>query len=335
MSVLAAYIGAHDVTGLIYKSPSEYSFWSSPYVYSPELFSAFVSETSYYRFLFDQMCKEQGLKLTDCDVILSGFLQPPRLDLGLKLYVSLPELISKVESFYPVMVNNYAIVTKDQMFSKKSLETTYTSMPNLVDDDFYSNLTLYPNVVASDIVSRVDMDNRLLDAIKDLKLPKDVPLVFFGSRFNSLHNIEDVNTMFILQMLQGLGIHEIYIDSFDVTILSKLLQMFLGRDPCISNHPEKLGVVISQPSTMECLITSQIGTSQIIDLEKDKIFVLPIAPDERTKVMLKSSGLSQQEKILSGGKLGLLFDTRSVKTTFTDAYKQYNSSLKNSGGEIK
>ncbi|NMB70060.1 hypothetical protein GYA27_02560 [candidate division WWE3 bacterium] len=335
MPVLAAYIGAHDVTGLIYKSSEEYTFWNYPYVYSPELFSAFTTETSFYRALFDQMCKDVDLKLSDCDVILSGFLEPPKIDLGLKMYISMYELLLRTEQYYPIMINNYAVATKDQIFSSKPLQYPAGETQDPVEEDFAANLSLYPQVVVSDLVSRVEMDSKLLQTVQNFKVPAEKPIVFLGCRFNTLHGIEDVNTMLILQLLQGTGAYDIFVDSNDSTILTNLLRIYLGKDPGITVHPEKLATLISIPSGIECLIASQIGTSQIIDLEKDKIFVLPLPKEERTKIMLKPAGNPQVERIVSGGKSGLIFDTRTGKTDFASAYRQYSSFIRSAGGDIK
>jgi hypothetical protein len=245
MPVLAAYIGAHDVTGLIYKSPDDYSFWSYPYVYSPELFSSFTTETTFYKVLFEQMCKDVNLKLSDCDVILSGFLEPPKIDLGLKMYISVHELLHKTENFYPIMVNNYSVLTKDQIFSKKSLQNMISDNQGPNEEDFYANLTIYPQVVVSDLVSRVEMDTTLVNSVQNLKIPSSKPLVFLGCRFNILHGIDDVNYMLILQLMQSMGVYEIYIDCSDSTLLTTLLRIYLGKEPGITNHPEKIATLIS------------------------------------------------------------------------------------------
>jgi len=334
MPILAAYIGAHDVTGLIYKSPDEYTFWSYPYVYSHELFSAFTTETAFYRYLFEQMCKESGLKLSECDVILSGFLQPPKLELGLKMYVSMYELLLRCENYYPIMINNYALATKDQMFSSKPLEDIAEAL-DLTEENFYANLSLFPQVVVSDLVSRVDMDAKLLKTVQNFKINSDKPLVFLGSRFNDIHGISDVNMMLVLQILQGTGIYEVYIDVYSKTILTNLLKLYLGKEPGISDHPEKLATIVSIPNNLECLIASQIGTSQIIDLEKDKIFVLPLPKDERTKILLKPQGNPQIEKIVSGGTAGVIFDTRVQKNDFVTAYRQFSTFIRAGGEGIK
>jgi hypothetical protein len=334
MPILAAYIGAHDVTGLIYKSPEEYSFWSYPYVYSPELFSAFTSETAFYKYLFDQMCKESGLKSAECDIIISGFLQPPKLEMGLKMYISMYELVIRCEQYFPIMINNYAIATKDQIFSSKPLEDI-SSSTDMSEENFYANLSLYPQVVVSDLVSRVDMDSKLLQSVQNFKLPANKPLVFLGSRFNDLHGISDVNIMLMLQLLQGTGVFEVYIDTNSKTILTNLVRIYLGKDPGIGDHPEKLATIVSIPGTLECLISSQIGTSQIIDLEKDKIFVLPLPKDERTKILLKAQGMPQTEHIVSGGTSGIIFDTRTQKTDFVTAYRQYSTYIRAGGEGIK
>jgi hypothetical protein len=179
------------------------------------------------------------------------------------------------------------------------------------------------------------MDSRLLQTVQNFKVPVEKPIAFLGCRFNTLHGIEDVNTMLILQLLQGTGTYDIFVDSNDSTILTNLLRIYLGKDPGITVHPEKLATLISIPSNIECLIASQIGTSQIIDLEKDKIFVLPLPKEERTKIMLKPAGNAQVERIVSGGKLGLIFDTRTSKTDFATAYRQYSSFIRSAGGDIK
>lgn len=334
MPVLAVYIGAHDVSGLLYKSSDDYSFWIFPYVYSSELYSCFVTESDFYKSLLEQICKDNGIKLSECDVIVTGFLQPPRLDLNLKMYVSLTDVFSRIHEFYPVLINNYAIVTKDAVYSKKTLVNKDYATLSIEEESFYSNLIIYPQVVASDLVSRIEMDTMLLENLigEDFKLPVEKPLVFMGFRFNSIHGIDDVNAMLILDLIKTPGVYEIYVDHESILILDNLVRSYLGKATGIKVLPKKLGTIVSTQSPIECMVTSQMGTSQIVELEKDKIFSLPVSIDERVKMSLKTPGKASVEGVVTGGDIGLVFDSREKKGDFGTDYKRFAQILRDMKG---
>ncbi|RJR27289.1 hypothetical protein C4561_02565 [candidate division WWE3 bacterium] len=331
MPVLAAFIDTQNVNILIFKSYDEYYLYNFPYVYTKEVFSASYSETEFYRSVFEYYCKQHKLKLSDCDVVVSGFLEPPKLELPLKYYVSVFDVIRRISGFYPILVNNYSIFTPQGFYCWNSTDQNMTSgeMIEAEEENFYANMAIYPHLIASDLSTQSDIDQNIMSLLggSKLRIPDNMPLTFCGSRFTHENMIPELNYMMILNLIQHEGVFDIRIDKYNSSILFALLNIY-DSNIHLEPVPEKEGTVISTFNSLECMVKSEIGTSQLVQLEKNRIFVLPVGSNERPEILLKSHNIDTKELKVSGGKVGLIFDTREVRGTQLDDFKVFNSGIK-------
>jgi hypothetical protein len=159
MPVLAAFIDTQDVNILLYISETEFYLYKFPYVYSSNIFSSSYSETEFYGAVFDYYCKQHKLKLTDCDILVTGFLEPPKLNFNLKMYISLSEVMKGIKGFFPIYVNNYSVISPQAFFCSTDVKGTqlYGDIADPEELNFYANLSLYPQLVANDLATQMVM----------------------------------------------------------------------------------------------------------------------------------------------------------------------------------
>ena len=155
-----------------------------------------------------------------------------------------------------------------------------------------------------------------------------------GSRFAAPYGFynTEIDYILILNLIKKAGIFEVELDRERYLILQYILKAYdKSAQLMAEGKVEKLGTLINTYGEAECLITSEIGTSQLLDIEKDKVFVLPLNYNERAHLTIKSQKIGTMEKDVTGGKLGLIFDTRVEKVDITSDLKVFNASLKSLG----
>ena len=83
-----------------------------------------------------------------------------------------------------------------------------------------------------------------------------------------------------------------------------------------------LGTLINSPGMTECLIERESGPSQFVDVKPNELFFIPMEESTTVKLQVKNASLGTQERFVSGGKLGLIIDTRpkNNNVTFTEKY---------------
>ncbi len=331
MPFLCSFTDLHGISLLLYKSPEEFWFKNFSYVYNAAIFSTSFTEDAFYLNLFTSFCKEHDVNLSSCDVLLTGFLEAPKLGIPVKLTKSLYEVFVNVKGSYPILINNTSIFTPDFCFSNSTLKPHRKSVEfgDVDEDNYYSNLEIYPQLVTNEISTQIDLDSNIASLMDEKSiLSADLPLVFCGSRFSRISIFAELDYLLMLNLIREPGIYEIKRDMFNATILSTLLNIY---DEKINIRPEitKAATVISSPSALECMIKTDEGTSQLVQLEKDKTTVVPLPKGERAKIMVKSYHLGTVEHEIIGGGVGLVFDTRVEKRLVIQDVGIFSLGLKN------
>ena len=315
MPILCSFTDLHGVSLLLYKSPEEFWFKNFPYIYNKAIFSTSFTEDLFYQNLFTSFCKEHDVNLSLCDVLLTGFLEAPKLGIPVKLTKSLYEVFENIKYTYPILINNTSILTTDFCFSSSTLKPHRKSVEfgDVDEDNYYANLEIYPQIVTNEISTQIDLDSNIAFLMDEKStLPSGLPLLFCGSRFSRTSIFAELDYLLMLNLIREPGVYEIKRDTFNVTILSALLNIY-DRKTNIKPEIEKSATVISNPSALECMIKTDEGTSQLVQLEKDKTMVVPIPKGNRAKILLKSHLLGTVEHEIIGGDIGLIFDTRVEK----------------------
>lgn len=338
MPVLTAYIGLQSVNGLIFKSSEDYQFYTYPYVYSPEVMSGYYSGSAFYKAVFEYFCEQSKVKFSDCDILLTGFFEPHILDFKIE-YASIDKVLEFIKSYNSVLVNNFAIVTQLGFKSFLPLEKGSVCGKTFEPDEqnYYSNMTIYPQIFPVDLSSQIDLDSNISKLICNTKIDfsADKPILFMGSRFTGKKYHKELDYLLMISLIRDSGIYKINVDEKNTVILSSLMQMQNIKNSNIDHEPVSVGTLISTKGPLECMVSTDIGTSQVIELQADKFFVLPLGEGSKAKIVLKSQGADAIEKEVSGGSLGLIFDTRENKEDLIGETKLFNESMKIISGAMQ
>jgi hypothetical protein len=341
MTALSVFTDLHNINLLLYKSPDEYWFENFPYVYSKSVYSASFSEEEFYTEIFDNFCSAHGVKLTDCEVLMTGFLESPRLGsdarsdfskkVNVKLTKSLYEIISAITGYNLILINNHSILTKDGCLSNTTVRPLRKpgELLDVEEENYYANLELYPQIIANDLTTQIDLDSNIAALLKpEFKLTPDLPIVFGGSRFAQKSMFNELDHLLMLNFIKGTGIYDVYLDKNNALVLFTLLKMYA---PDVKVTPDILHeeTVVSSTGTIESVIQTHEGTSQLVHIDKNRLLVIPSAKGENLKVKIKARDLGEFEKVFEGANLGLVYDTRETKTISAQDIKSFTLGLKN------
>lgn len=324
MPVLAAFFDFSTVSIAIENKDGDIEFFLFPYAYSKELFAGQCTEDEFYSQILASYLASKKLKLADFDVAVSGYLQPPFLPFKTALSVSFLELINSFSGSYPVFVNTFSVSTKDVLVCNTDIKSNE-------EGDFYSNLSIYPQLSHRDISFQNDIDCGLVSQFIDSGgiVASEAPIIFTGSRFAHLGTNKDLNYILSFDMLRIPGFYKLYLDNGNKALLVQLIKL-LKKDFAqdLDSYLEPVGTYISTDGGMECLLNTDIGTGQFFDLQKNTLFILPQDIDTKVKLSVKNTHLGLVEGFVGGGTLGLIFDTRETKKSIFDDVKLLNLCLK-------
>lgn len=334
MPALAVYIGALNVSILLENDDGSYDFSVFPYVYSRELFSNYCNESAFYKNLLENYLKPLKKKLSSYDVLVAGYMDPPVLDFPVKFSTTLHNILSQVQGYFPILMNNYSIITKDAFSCsmKYKFEDIFVSYKNSKSEvDYYANLGIYPQLVPNDIATQIDLDEIVIEtASKEcFKFKENEPLIFGGSRFAQTSAQDISKYALILNSIRNTGSYKVFMDPKNTFVLLELLKMYRQNLSINSeNYLVNVGTVVSTKGVTECLVTQEAGVGQFFSLEPESIYILPVSPDSIVHVDIKNKELGSKSLNLSGGKLGLIFDTRVKKNSMSSDIKIFNNFIR-------
>ncbi|HOD01119.1 MAG TPA: hypothetical protein PKH50_00155 [bacterium] len=332
MSLLAAHFDVSGVDFLFKKSKKDVELFSFPYVYSKGIFSNQCNEKQFYTYLVEKVLLDRGVKPNLCSILISSFFEPLELDIKTKLSVGVSSLIENSNEMTPVFVNNCAFMTEGIISSQETYwgERRYSEGEAFGEQDDEANFFCYPQIIPEDISSQISVDSQICEKIPEKFIfESGRKLVFTGGRFSQKIPYRESDYILILEILRGLGIFEVYLDKFNSFALSKTIQMYdrsLVQD--IWKYFEKSGLFIRTGGACECLLSTGLGDDQFIEIEENKIFVLPVKLENPARLSVKSHGLGTIDIRTMGGEIGLIFDTRVENKSIYSDVKLLNDCMK-------
>ena len=333
MPLIAAYFDTSLVSFLIKKDKRKTEFLNFPYVYSDGIFSNQCNKQEFYTDLIKKILTENKMKVTTSDVLVTGFLDAPEISLKTKLSIGVMDLIKNTEDFMPVLLNNCSFVTEGIINSFSNCRQVKSVKPNGKDFgefDYHANLCIYPQIIMNDVSAQTDIDKEIVKKIpSNFVFESGRKVVFTGGRFAQNVVNRELSYILMLESLKGFGVFYIYLDKSNSFILSKLLQMY-DREmmPILDEYIEHTGLVIRTGGQAECLLSTGIGDDQFIEIEKDRVFVMPLRLEKPAKISIKSETLGTIDIRTKGGEAGLIFDTRSENVSIYSNIKLYNDCIK-------
>lgn len=324
MPVLAAYIGYSGVSVALEKSDGSFVFQRFPYTYSRELFSSVCDEGEFYKQVLDGIAKENKAKLSDYDILLTGFIEFPMPDLNIKLTADARSLLSQHLEDYPVLVDEGTVLTRDNYLSEVPVNF-------LLNNEFYANLSIYPQLITRDYADQVSLDGLIIEKVRGagINLTSEKPILFTGDRF-AKHDYEAVfKYSLALDLFNSPGCYYVKIDRSNAYLLTALIKEYNpGLSVDYSEAVESVGTFVVTPGETEVLVSTALETGQFFDLKSDTVFVLPLDVSVPTKINIKSRSIGNLEGEVTGGKLGVLFDTRVQRHQLISDAKIMNAFMK-------
>ena len=345
MPLLAAYFDTSVISFLLKKDKKSVEFFTFPYVYSKGTLSSQCNEQDFYKHLIEQFLSEKRVKLNSCDVITSGFLNPPEISVRSKFSAGITDVVQNSSEYVPIVVNNHSFISKDTLnsFSKcedgNKLETENNDFGEL---DYYSNLCIYPQIVSDDLSTQSDIDESISKKVPlNFEIETRKKVILTGGRFAQNICSRELNYVLMCDLIKGYGVYDVFMDYNNAFPLVQLVKMYdKDLDIAVEDYIENTGLYIKSQGSVECLLSTGVGEDQFMEIEKDKIFVMPLKLDSPARISVKSSSLGSVDITTSGGEVGIIFDTRmdnesvySNVRVFNDCIKQFGGASKNKEGK--
>ena len=341
MPILSLKYGSSNVNAVYVNDKGEVSSYFLGYGYSKDLYSHFYSEENFYTDIVDHIITQLSVTKEGLQIIATGFPTVPTIGQAYASSVTLDELFKKVDDFEVVSVSNGAVFTQNNYLSFHDGKTTkFGSM----ETNYLLNLSIYNNAFPtrpSDynlVMSNIwGMLNSNRENTKELML-NSKPLVFFGDVFyKDLMNkdFETIAYLYFISMVVNPGVYNLKID--DSNLLPHYLHL-KNFNVEYSMHyeafePEILGTLVNSPGETSCLVSTELGTSQLMDIKKNRIVFIPLESGANVRLVIKSAELGTVEKTVRAGKLGVIIDTRPKHDIETYDYNtlqmDINNNLKN------
>ena len=322
MPTLAAYFGT-SVSSFLIRNGQDLEFVKFPYVYSKGLFSNQCTKPQFYRYLIETTLRERKMSLGSCEVSVCGFLEPPEFAFGPTVSCSVVDTISSSNDFYPVFVAGSSLITKDIISSFSSFVSKKSK--NDIDPNYFSNLAIFPQMVPTDLSAQANLDEDVSTKIPGgLNISSDIPVVFTGDRFAQNVSDRGLSYILMLELIKSAGIYDLYLDTNNKVSLVNLLE----REFDTLSYTSRVGTFINTTSGVECLLSTGVGDDQLFEVKKDHIYVMPLTSEGEVRLSVKSADLGSREVKVSGGTLGLIFDTREQKGSIYSDVKLFNDLLK-------
>ena len=328
--ILACYFDTSDISLVLLSLDSNnVEFFNFPYKYSSAAFSNQVSEAGFNKDVIETFLKNKKIKTSDVEIITSGFIEVPPVDIETKLSLTLVSIIKEIEGFYPFVVNEFSVLTKDAILSYEMCTEKNQDIDGGGSNEL-ANLSIYPQIIPVDILTSTELDRGISEKVGSLELgykPHDI-LSFSGSRFSRTVVYEYLDWILAFDLVRKAGIFEVFLDRKNAIPLFNLIKKYkpeITLDP--KPYLESLGTLINSPGDTECLLTSDVGTNQFFDVKKDGFYAVPILSGTSSSLSIKSRTLGNLNMVISGGRAGLIINTVSgslfsnVKV-FNDCVKQ-------------
>jgi len=341
MPILSLKYGSSNVSA-VYINGDDYSTYFLGYGYSKELYSHFYSEEDFYRDVVDHIISKLDVNKEGLEITATGFPRVPTIGLNYASSLTLDNLFNGIDDFDFMYLLNDGIFTQNGYISPKQGSSASFGKG---EANYLLNLSIYKsafptrpsdyNLVMSKIWGILN-SNRTEDTLKLVLDSK--PVVFFGDVFyKSLMNKEfrSIAYLYFISMVVNPGIFTLKIDS------SNLLPHFIHMKKYSVDYgkhyekfePRVLGTLINSPGDTSCLISTELGTSQLLEIKENKIFFIPLDDTASARLVVKSAELGSLEKTVKGGRLGVVIDTRpkhDLKTyDYSSLQMDVNNNLKN------
>ncbi len=337
MPILSLKYGISNVQAVYLSDEGKISDFFLGYSYSKDLYSHFYSEQDFYSDIVEHIISKLKIPKTDLQVIATGFPSVPAIGREYSHAVTLDELLKQIDNYEIVCLANGTIFTQNDHISYYdtskidfgAMETNYLLNLSVYTNAFPTRPSDY-NLVLSNIWKMLNSHR------KDTKklILNSKPIIFFGDVLNKdlmKDEYKNIAYLYFISMIVNPGIYSLKMD------YSNLVPHYLHLkkyDTGLGKHydelePEVLGTLINSPGETSCLVSTELGTSQLMDIKSGRIFFVPLDKNASARVVIKSTELGSIEKTVQGGSLGVIIDTRAKHDIETYDYSILQMDINN------
>ncbi len=297
MPIVSFYEGVSGLSFAVCAEPSLGKItktYTYPYVYSHNLFATSFTRAQFYKDVFKYALKELGFSLGEFDLHAIGILEVPR---------ELPQEPKNKGALYQELPLDFVCINHEMVMVQGNINSFMPIEELKQVDNFKSNTHLYPVVKHAeepDIVNQDSLLRKIVGSFDTRFTKKD--LVITGERFTAVGKHLELAYLIILDVLTTPGVFRLKLDTGNLFPHIALL----GRSEI---EFSTMGTLINSPGNTECLYQSDVNTSQLIALEPNNLFVIPLEEGDHARLYVKNSLGTFDEKVF-GGHLGVVIDTR-------------------------
>lgn len=329
--LLACYFDVSDVSfALLAVDSKEIKYFNFPYTYSEQAFSNQINEADFNKAVIESVLKDNKIKISDVEVLVMGLLVEPPVSIETKLSTKFTSVVSEIPNIYPFIVNEFTVMTRDHILSYQDREYKSQKSIDPTEFDDLANLSVYPQLVPVDIPTITVLDKGLSQKAGGVSLEysSGQTLTFSGSRFSRNPLQEYLDWILALDLVRNPGFYRLLIDKKNAVPLCALISKYnpeINLDP--ESDTEALGTLVNSPGDTECLLSSDLGTSQFFEVKKDAFYTVPAGRDSKISLSLKSHSLGNQGKVIQGGRAGLIVKTLDSSVSLYNNIKVFNGSV--------
>lgn len=319
MPVLSLKYGNSSVNAVYLDDEGEVSDYLFPYGYSKDLYAHFYAENDFYSDITDLIMSKLDVEKEGLKIIATGFPSIPTIGHEYTSSLTVDQLLSKVEDYEVVCITNGTVFTQKDYLSYFDTEKVKLGS---METNYLLNLAIYTNAFPT----RPSDYNLLLSSIwgmlnSNRKNTKELilnskPILFFGDILNEKfidQEFESIAYLYFVSMVVNPGVYNLKIE--DSNLILHLLHLKMHNYDLSQQYeqfePESLGTLVNSPGETSCLVSTDLGTSQLMDIKPGRIFFIPLDKNASARLVIKSQELGSVEKTVQGGKLGVIVDTRA------------------------
>lgn len=306
MSILSIYIGDTEISFVASRNNSdvidESNFFKFPYVYAQSLQGSSYSEEKFFKDLINLATKSLGIKLDDCKlrVVTNSEITPLALD------------VSEYFVFYNKIPANHYYVTPLRL-SYAQTTTSVANMEPIEDKNMNANREIFNFQDYQDVIKNNQTDQNINYMFYQAQaMFKQGVVNFFGDRMSYINIAPHLTSLLIINSISQVGKYVLRIDEHNI------FPHFLHSQE-MGYSFTNLGTLLNSPGYTEVLVKTSLGTSQLLEILPQKLFILPLKSGDKADILVKSNNATQ-ESVVSGGDVGLIIDTRdkSLPLKFTN-----------------
>ncbi len=331
MPILSINFGISTVRGVYLSDEGNVSDYSIDYSYQENLYSYFYSQKEFYSDFVEHFIKKLKVPKRELQIIAIGFPEIPTISYEYANTITTDKLFSQVEDYDLVSLSNNAVFTQN---SYLSLDDTNKAVYGSTESNYLRNLSIYKNVFPSKPSDYNLMFSNVWNVVNSHRqntrevILSDKPTLFLGDIFTieqvDNEHFEKIAYLHILSLIINPGAFNIMVDKKN--IFPNLLHIKNYRSDLSYIYdnfkPEFLGNLINSPGETTCLIETDLGTSQLLDVGPGKIVFIPLDTNNQARIVVKSTHLGSIERKVQGGVLGLIIDTRAKNDLKTYDHNQ-------------